>query len=572
MMQRLQRALSPLWNNIGFVCAAAALVFCVIHAFDPPRLNWGDSGSDYNVMTSGRNFVKYGFLRLHLTPYLLDPSSIVTQPDRVYIYTHYPQLPDLMNGLLRKLFGLTELVQFRFFALLVSFGSLFFIYRLALAYWDRMTAQVALALWVWNPMWIQHADYLHHVPYGAFFGFGSLYFLHRYLRDTRTRWLLASGAFLWLTYLSSYDWWFFAPILLFAATVGHYGRNVRPAARTLAVLVAFAVAAVAAKLGTNIWALGGIQPFLADLRFQFAERASDAVVNTNYQAAIWVTLVGRVERFFTLLLFPIALFWVLFPFLRRRVPGLRTPGANPVILLVAALPFLMLFVEIWISQYYPAVLLIPFYAVGAAAIVSLLWWHVHHAAARPVAVLLTVLLLASSADEDLAFPPAFFPDDIARRMAAQIDSVSAPDQTLIINHIFDSAYRFYFRRKVLNVVLMPPAAVDGAFRNLANPRLHPETATDQGAVFVQHKHVVDELYDKGYYYIFANQRLWDAWGNPRAYRRFIDSLMTDRDSTLMARVGKLGHRLYDDEFYSIWRIDPPAAIRDSVAPSKPAPR
>jgi len=558
---RLRETLGAVGRNIGFIAVAAALVFCLGHAFDPPRLNWGDSGSDYNVMTSGRNFVKYGFFKLHLTPYLLDPSSIVSQRDRVYIYTHYPQLPDLMNGLERLVLRFSRIEQFRVVALLFSFSSLFFIYRLVEAYWDRMTAQVALALWVWNPLWLQHADYLHHVPYAAFFGFGSLFLLRRYFTGHRRRWLALSGVFLALTYLSSYDWWFFAPLLLAGATMWHHRAVVsKPVVTTLAVLASFAVAALAFKLATNMWALGGYTAFLKDVHFQLRERATDVVTRTSYRNGAWPTLVGRVERFFTLLLFPIAAFWLFLPVLRRRFAALRgEPAVNPGILFLAALPFLVIFTEMWVAQFYPAVMVIPFYAVGAAAIVTMLW-RAPHRVARPVAVLLVALLLANSTDENLAFPPAFFPEEVGARMRAQIDSVSPPDQELLINHVFDAPYRYYMNRKVVSVTLIPPGVAELGLVSFAEPARHPETATAQGAILVQHKHVVDELYDKGYYYLFAKLRLWDAWGNPRAYRQFVDSLVRDRDSTLIARTGLVGRKLYDDDFYAIWRIDRQPAL------------
>src|SRR5439155_8452287 len=111
----MKRAFGALWNNIGFLCVAAALVYCVVHAFDPPRLNWGDSGSDYNVMTAGRNFQKYGFLRLQLTPRLMDPA-VLTPKDTFMTYTHYPQIPDLTNGVLRKVLGFSEWPSFRLVA------------------------------------------------------------------------------------------------------------------------------------------------------------------------------------------------------------------------------------------------------------------------------------------------------------------------------------------------------------------------------------------------------------------------------------------------------------------------
>ena len=142
------------------------------------------------------------------------------------------------------------------------------------------------------------------------------------------------------------------------ATVGHYRAAFRaPVVRTLAFLAAFAVAAVLFKVGTNAWALGGVKGFLADLHFQFAERATDKITRSSFQSGIWPTAYGRIERFFTLLLFPVAAFWALYPLIRKRwgasVPALAVSRVNPLLLLLAAFPFLYLFREIWVGQYYP---------------------------------------------------------------------------------------------------------------------------------------------------------------------------------------------------------------------------
>jgi hypothetical protein len=372
------RLLRGVWNNIGFICTALVLVYCVVHGFDPPRLNWGDSMSDYNVMTSGRNFQKYGFLHLRLTPLLLDPA-FTRSFEPVFIYTHYPQLPDLMNGVLRTAFHMDSLVQFRFVALAFSFSALFFVYQLLAFYWGRSTAQMALALWVVNPLWIQHADYLHHAPYGAFFGFGSVYLLMRALRDDRRGLLVLSGLFLFFTVLASYDYWIFAPLLLAMAALAHYRRIASGALiGTLAFLAAFAVAGLAVKVGTNVWGLGGMDAWLRDLRFQFAERGTDKITRTSYGRGVFPTASGRIERFFTVLLVPIALFWASLPLLRRRwsTPFVDAASAmpNPWWLFAAAFPFLYLFVEIWVAQYYPGMLVLPFYAVACASFVPLLFF------------------------------------------------------------------------------------------------------------------------------------------------------------------------------------------------------
>ena len=81
-------------------------------------------------------------------------------------------------------------------------------------------------------------------------------------------------------------------------------------------------------------------------------------------------------------------------------------------------------------------------------------------------------------------------------------------------------------------------------------------------MFVQHKHLLDEMYDKGYYYILGRYHLWDMWGNPRKNRAFIDRFEGERDSTLMANVAKIGIKLYDTDFYSLWLI--PAVAKDST--------
>jgi hypothetical protein len=555
------RALRAVVDNAGFVCITFVACFCIAHAFDPPRLNWGDPGTDYNVLAAGRNFQQYGFLKLHLTSHLLDPALITTPQDRVFIYTHYPQLPELINGVLRVAFGMSDLVQFRFFALVVSFASLFFIYSLIRLYWSRQTAQIAIALWVANPLWIQHADYLHHVPYGAFFGFGSVYFLTRYLREgQRPGQLALAGVLLTLTYMSSYDWWFFGPLLLALATVAHYGKLfTRPALRVLGILAACAIAGVLFKLATNAWGLGGIDALLRDLRFQFTERATDRITNTDYRLGMWPTLYGRTSRFATILLFPVTAFWLLFPIIRRRaadrLPAEATSVVNPIWLLVAALPFLTLFAEMWIAQYYPAVLVIPFYAVGSAAIAVMLF-QARSGLVKTAGGILILVLLANSLDENLTFKPAFFARADIASLATRLAAEAPADKQILVNHNFDGLYRNYFGRKIYGLTLVPPRVADHGLVSLSDPAVHPEIATAQGALFVQHKRVVDELYDKGYYYIFARYRLWDWWGNPRKYHAQIDSMMRDRDSTLMAHIQRMGRKLDETDAYVLWRIPP----------------
>jgi hypothetical protein len=556
-------ALTRIWRNIGFLAVALVLIYCVIHAFEPPRLNWGDSGSDYNVMIAGRNFARYGFLNLRLTPNLLD-RSVMTNADSGMIYTHYPQLPDLANGVLRKVLGMSDVVQFRLVALLVSFGAFFFVYGLLTTYWSRQAAQVALALWVTNPLWIQHADYLHHGPYGAFFGFGSLYFLARALRGGRARAnLVGSGVSLFLAYCSSYDYWIFTPLLLATMTIAHYRRLwYAPVVRTLGLLAAFAIAAMACKLATNIWALGGLGPFIHDLKFQFVERATDNVVHTSFTEGMLPVLYGRTDHFFSLLLFPVTAFWAVFPLIRRRwAAQLSTVDAttvNPLPVLLACLPFLCIFPELWVAQFYPGLMVVPFYAVGTAVLVMLLI-ESRQPLLRVVGVAVLAAVSVNALYENARFKRAFFDRQAIQTLRHQLDSLAKPGQQVLTNHVFDHAYRYYFDRNVMPMIGHPSSDYRGALQFFSNPAL-PMYASANGALLVQHKHVTDELFDKGYYYILAPHHLWEAWANPYRYRAFIDSLILERDSALTRESSRLGEKVFESDFYVLWRI-PPARTR-----------
>jgi ADP-heptose:LPS heptosyltransferase len=566
-----RKVLTAAWQNVGFICVAVMLVYCLVHAFDPPRLNWGDSASDYNVMTSGRNFAKYGFLHLRLTPFVLDPAYM-TNADSAMVYTHYPQLPDLMNGLERTLFGFTDLVQFRLVALVFSFTALFFVYQLVGFYWSRQAAQLTLALWVINPLWIQHADYLHHAPYAAFFGFGALYFLFRGLNEERRGFLVASGAFVFFVFMASYDFWIFVPLLLAMMTFGHYRRVGLPAIRVLGALAACAVAALLAKWATNAWALGGVAAFVRDLRFQMVERATNQAVRVAYDQGIGLTLIGRVERSFTLLLFPIAAFWALYPTLRRRValPGDEgSATVNPVLILLAALPFLALFTELWVGQYYPTLLVLPFYAVGCA-VLALMMIGARRGVWRPVGFVLVAALAANSIAENMRFKKAFLPRSEIASLKKELDAVTVPGQRILVDHVFDAAYRYYFNHNTVALILNPPWHYAGALRYYADPK-RPVVAPPSGAVFVQHKHLADQLYDKGFYYVLGREGLWGPWGNPERYHDEIDGFIAMRDSELVATVaGMGGQKIQETDTYVVWRIMPRPATDIADSPTPPA--
>ena len=549
-------------RNIGFIAATIVLVYCIVAAFDPPRLNWGDTSSDYNTMIAGRNFARYGFTALRWTPHLLDTAAMY-RGDSNMVYTHYPQLPELMNGALRTVAQFPDdLVPFRLFALAVSFGALFFVYRIVETYWSMRAAQIALALWVTNPLWIQHADYLHHGPYGAFFGFGSMYFLARALREQRRSLLGAAGVFLFLAYFSSYDYWIFTPLVLALLTAHHHGGLLkRPTVVTLSILAMFALSAIATKVALNVWGLGGMDRFLADLHFQSVERTTDSVVRTSFGPGMLPTLLGRIQRHFTLLLIPLGVLWASAPLWRRR-PGLAQTlgsGMNPLVILLAALPFLLVFRELWVGQYYPFLMVVPFYAIGFAVLIDRIL-----SADRPrlrlVGYALVAALLANGAIETLSFRKAFFDRDAIRSLRARVDSLAPPGQWLMVNHVFESFYRYYFDRNAVALAVHRPNRIAYTMAYFSDPA-DPRFASARGSVFVQHKQVADAMFDKGYYYLLAADRRWKEWGDPSRHRTFLDLYIAERDSTMGSVARSVGRKIHETDSYVLW----------SIPPSKPTP-
>jgi hypothetical protein len=142
-----------------------------------------------------------------------------------------------------------------------------------------------------------------------------------------------------------------------------------------------------------------------------------------------------------------------------------------------------------------------------------------------------------------------------RALKAELDSATIPGQRVLVNHVFDGFYRYYFNRSTVALIATPPSRMSGALAYYTDPARSP-SATAQGAVFVQHKHLADEMFDKGYYYVIARYRLWQLWANPGPYRPLIDSLVNERDAQLAAAVAARGRKLYETPYYTLWHLDP----------------
>jgi hypothetical protein len=370
-----------------------------------------------------------------------------------------------------------------------------------------------------------------------------------------------------LAFLSSYDVWIFTPILMAAMAMHRYGRS-RKTARILCVGAGGALLAIIAKLVTNAWALGGVAKMTADVRYQLSERATSNVVRTSFGSGMLPTLYGRIDREFTLLFIAVIVFWTAWPWLRRP-RDLGPDIVNPVVLLLAAVPFLLVFRELWVAQYYPLLLLVPFWAIGTG--IMLEWcFRSSNRVARYGGIVAGLAMVVSLVSESVAFPRAFFEDTEIASLQRQIPRFVPPGQRILTNLIVDAPYRYYVDRDVVPVMVHEAYRMPMVLDHFADPS-HPEFSGPDGAVLVLHRDVQDALFDKGYYYILAPYRLWNAWGEPQRYRQQIDSIVIVRDKTLLHIAQAVGEKLYESPDFSMWRI-PPSSRWKIPAPGGSIPR
>ena len=281
----------------------------------------------------------------------------------------------------------------------------------------------------------------------------------------------------------------------------------------------------------NAWALGGVSAFVRDLRFQMVERATNQAVRVAYDQGIGLTLIGRVERSFTLLLFPIAAFWALYLTLRRRValPGDEgSATVNPVLILLAALPFLALFTELWVGQYYPTLLVLPLNAVGCA-VLAFMMIGARRAVWRPVGFVLVAALAANSIAENMRFKKAFLPRSEIASLKKALDAVTVPGQRILVDHVFDAAYRYYFNHNTVALILESALALRRRAPVLRGPEAAGGRPAQRRGVRAAQAPCRSAL-RQGLLLRPRPRRALGPVGNPERYHDEIDGFIAMRDS------------------------------------------
>jgi len=516
---------------VGWLWAA---VYLFSTRTQPLRLNWGDPWSDSHIQQHGRYFAEYGFIH---NAFIAVTDVGPLRPDSLK-YTHYPPLPDIINGLEQRVFGPSDISLHRFFADLFTLGSLYFFYRWAYVLFGRITAGVAIVLMTTSMIWLQYADTIHHVPVYSFFGTLTLFLALRWVEaPSRGRLALVFATTL-LCDMASYDWFFFVPVLV-AATIWLSGGRLRERKfwPLLVVVAGGTVGAVVLKLALVAWAVGP-GTMLRDFLFQLEERAT-AKHSTDYRGAFWLILYHRAIRFFSPLVLVVFASQVLALVLRlMKRPASWLPPPHALLVLAGGVPFVALFSQLLVEQYHPTLQFVPYYAVGGGAVVAWLWesggrWR------RALAVLAVVFPVGWEMRELARFDKAYLDREDAKTMARYLD---ANDHQVAVytNSIIDAPFRYYFQRHGLGI---GGTQAEGIVLTL--DAFFSDNGNDEPVHFMQFPNVEKTAFDKGIYALFAADKAWSWIADPHGHRSEWEERVRARDRGTVEVFEQLGKVVVD---------------------------
>lgn len=484
----------------SFLGTAAAVLFLLATIRQPLRTNWGDPWSDANVQSSGKNFVHDGFVKLAFTPTVdIQPTG----PDSLR-YSHYPPLPDLVNGFQQWVFGPQDISFYRVLALSLSFAALLFFFRYVREVWGETTALFALPLFAFNALFLQYADTIHHVPIYWCAGWGALYGASRWLSVGDRRSLFGAGFGVFVCFMASYDYLFFVPLMALT-TVYKLGNTWRQRRGFLLLLTVFVGGTIAVVLKTVlvIWAIG-LHEFWKDFVFQFHERATTKH-SADYKDGFVPILLGRFWRFFGPFIFVALVANVVSMVERfRRRPNPLT-ASSPLLVLVAGAAFVAIFSQLFCEQYHPTLEFLPYFAIGVGSVLAAIWSNTTWRWAEVTALATLVAVFGWQTREVVRFKKTFLERDDAALVRSTLDA-SDTRNLVLTNAIVDAPFRFFWDRY--------PMGVNGAavFLNLRD--LFARYGTDRPFMYLQFDDVEDTAFDKVLWGLFAAEHRWGWIADP----------------------------------------------------------
>lgn len=341
---------------------AIALLYLLVHAREPLRLNVGDPWSDANVLSS-INYVKSdGFLATSFTD-ILDVGPLTADS---YRYIHYPPLAEIFYGAVGKYLGVSDIGTFRLFGLMFSSLAMWLVFSYVRRLYTDRIALITTTLFSTSLLWMMYADSMHQAPVMQCTGFLALWGLVRAIETKQKRHYAAALVGSLLCFFTSYDYFVFLPAAIVATVWIKAGNPLHAGNRHYIVVCALGcLAGIALKCLCVIGAVGWNE-FVADLHLQFLERAT-STHDRKFTSAL-PTMVRRITLVFTPFAWLAAAYHVLKAI---RAPSITAAFRDTAIwMLLAALVFLYAFRQLAASQMLPSQVLLPFYAIGSAIVID----------------------------------------------------------------------------------------------------------------------------------------------------------------------------------------------------------
>ncbi|MCM8819908.1 MAG: hypothetical protein NC925_03835, partial [Candidatus Omnitrophica bacterium] len=152
-------------NIIILIFLSLAFISIAVIRLQFVELDHGDEFADSNVLTAGKNFAKFGFIRCKFLPHFTQQLDTPKDP-----YLHYPPLPEIINGFLQKIFKIQSLFIFRTISIFFSFLNFIFFYLfIKILTASTFFATLAGIFFLVNPYFIFGMDSLHQMAFADFF-------------------------------------------------------------------------------------------------------------------------------------------------------------------------------------------------------------------------------------------------------------------------------------------------------------------------------------------------------------------------------------------------------------------
>lgn len=234
--------------TVGLVLVMLVIVF----ALSTSHVLWPDDQySDMNTLMSGENLATHGLIRLRMLPV----HYIGAMTDPPSYYTHYPPLPNIMNGLVR-IVGIGSLPVMRVLCGLLCIAGLVCMYAAFSPLIGPLAATCGLAFVVTSGYFFTYCISVHQHTYNIFFiGVFLLCFMRAVHTDNPSRRMWAV-CWLSLTLESLVSFEFILWPQAFAWVYLLATGQIRRRWRELVVLGTAPVAGVGLHFLQNCWAMG----------------------------------------------------------------------------------------------------------------------------------------------------------------------------------------------------------------------------------------------------------------------------------------------------------------------------